>query len=119
MDSDRLIEAIDLLITRVEMFPVISAAGLKNKMYPDDNIAALHNRLGNIKHYVSDMSAAFNATDQFLSIRAAERELDEVGNSLLSLHQTSLLTDSQYQLLSQTLHELDELLRKSTDPEYT
>lgn len=118
MDSDHLLAGIDVLINRVNNIDSISAKGLKDTDFPDRVIASLHNHLGNIKHFVGDISAAFNATDQFLAIKAAERELDEASNDLLELHQNSLLNDYQYQKLAETSHELDEQFRRATDPEY-
>ncbi|MDQ3093611.1 MAG: hypothetical protein M3Q70_00330 [bacterium] len=118
MDHDATIESIDFLINRVNNIVSISAGGMKDTDFPDKVIASLHNHLGNAKHMVNDMTAAFNATDQFLSIKAAEKELDEAAADLLELHQHSLLNDWQYQHLAHYAHDLQDLLSNATDTEF-
>lgn len=86
-------------------------------MFPDHTIAALHNHLGNISHMTDDSSAAFNATDQALAFSGALRELGEVEENLLALHQTEHLTDSEYQFVSERVYELKEKLKAAEDPE--
>ena len=119
MDSDALLEKINDFISQINRVDSISEAGLKQTDFPDKVILSLHNHLGNAKHYISDETTAFNATEQFISITHAERELNELRDDLLLLKQHDVIAESDFELLSIAAYEVDELLRKITDPEYT
>lgn len=119
MDNDRLLEHIEDFVAHVNTVSEISEAGLKNTPFPDEVIASLHNHIGNVKHYVSDELTAFNATEQYLSLKAAINELGAMGDDLFQLHHKSAIGDLLYQDLNRRIHELDQLFRKAIDPEYT
>lgn len=119
MDGDKIQTAIDHLIDRINTVPTINAEGLKNTPFPDNVIASMHDHLGNCKHYISDISQAFNASEQFVSIKNAERELSEASDDLFKLHAELKLPDLEYEVIMKLFKEVDELLREATDPEYT
>jgi hypothetical protein len=48
----------------------------------------------------------------------AEREMGEITENLLVLHQAGIMKDASYQYLSQATHEVAELLHKASDPDY-
>lgn len=119
MDGDRLELAIDRLIDRINTVNSISADGLKGTAFPDEVIASMHDHLGNCKHYIYDVTFAFNASEQFVSIEHATRELEEASDDLFKLHAELKLPDLEYETLNLLFHEVAELLKKATDPEYT
>ena len=118
MDIDNLKAAIDRLLSQVGGFQELNVEGLKNTMFPDHVIFALHNHLGNIRQLIYESGGAFNATDQVLAFKGAEREMGEITENLLVLHQAGIMKDASYQYLSQATHEVAELLHKASDPDY-
>ncbi len=119
MTEDSLTESIELLIKRIGDIDSIGSGGLTGAMYPDDMITSLHNHLGNIKHLTDDSKAAFNATDQHLSIVAAYKELGELGDNLMSLHLGNIISNAQYEHLARSIHDVAEHLKKASDPDYS
>ncbi len=107
------------LIERVNSYPEINESGLKNTDFPDRTIASLHNHLGNMKQYISGISTAFNATEQSLMIKNAEKDLNEVGSDLFELHQRGAMSNSVYSALNVIAKELEELLSKQFDSDFS
>lgn len=119
MQDDVYMSSIDTLISSVNAVESVSELGLKNRPFPDDTIASLHNHLGNIKHYLSGVTSAMNASDQFLMVKEAEKELTEVSDDLYVLHHKDVLSDASFSKLTERVHETDELLRSASDPDFT
>lgn len=119
MGSDRLVESINVLIDQVNGVDSIAVGKINTDvMFPYHIIASLHNHLGNIKQFVSEGASAFNASDQFLALNSALKELGEVRENLLQLHQTNVISDALYQYLDTSTRGVVEQLSQATNPEY-
>lgn len=118
MQGDYLQEAVDELIRDVNSNSQISEAGLKEAMYPDDLILAIHNHLGNIKQMVSSEVTAFNASEQFEINKATQRELEELSSNLFSARQTDLISEVIYNGLNEKIRNITKVISDLTDPEY-
>lgn len=118
MVEDILQEHMSELIRSINAIPAISADGLKDKMFPDDLIASLHNHLGNANQYISSSRAAMNGAEQFMSFESAQKELESVDSDLFKAHQTQLIGDYDYNQLADQTHQLVDLLSDMEDPEY-
>jgi hypothetical protein len=120
VDSDAVLTKINEFIDQINRISAINESGLSQGYNVTDKlILSLHNHLGNAKHYISDETFAFNATEQYISIVHAQRELAEVIDDLFSLKQQDVINELDYDQLNITAHELDEQLRKAIDPEFT
>jgi hypothetical protein len=116
--KDIFIDKINALIDAVNRVAAINELGLKNTDFPDLKIASLHNHLGNIKHYLGGATVAFNASEQFMILKEAERELEEVQNDLYELHHGDVINSRTYANLLECVADVDELLRRATDPDF-
>lgn len=86
--------------------------------FPDKNIARLHNKLGNAKHYISNENASFNGTDQILSLKYAQQAIKNVADELFILYQRGVLNLQEYNSLNDSVHQLDIALNNAVSPEY-
>lgn len=118
MGSEYLMQLIDTLIDDVNGTPQISADGLQGAMYPDDLIITLHSHLGNLKQLADSSVTAFNGTEQFLSLQAAQKELEHVDSNLFNAFNTGLIEDNRYQRLAEQTHALKDVLADEMDPEF-
>lgn len=119
MDSDTLLQKINECIAQINRVDAITESGLRKTDYPDKVILSLHNHLGNAKHFISDETVAFNATEQYISITHALRELSEVRDDLFNLKQQDVINELEFELLNNAVVDVDELLRKAIDPEFS
>lgn len=87
--------------------------------FPNRTIASFHNHLGNVKQFVSDEDVAFNAAEQFLSLKSAINEVQAALEDLFLLHHKDALGIEFYRSLEQKLMAIDESLRSKTDTDYT
>ena len=119
MDENPLHLAIDGLTRSINTIPTISSEGLYDQKFPDELITELHNHLGNVRQLIYASSSAFNAIEQFLILKDAQKELGEVGNRLFAAHQNNMLSDTLYDNLAGQIITLEGLLSDTVDPEYT
>lgn len=119
IDDDTLQEALDELIRDINGTPAISAEGLKESMFPDDLIAAIHNHLGNTRQLLSPASGSFNASDLSVAYTSAQKELEELSSNLFSASQTSLIDTYTYQKLERDIRRIIDLVSDLTDSEYS
>lgn len=106
------------LITNVSQIPALQPAELGNVMYPSDIILALHNHLGNIKQLLNGSLTASNGTDKYYALKGAEKELDELGDTISSAAYTGLITNEQYPSLRDKAEELARAIHDEVDTDY-
>ena len=119
MDTSPIVREVDSLIERINSIDSISAKGLQNQRFPDEVIASLHDHLGNCKHYISDVDSAFNASEQFTSIKSGINELEDATEDIRKLHDKLTFSDYEFRAIIDMMHDLEEKLKTMTDPEYT
>ena len=118
MNNEQILKLVNLFIDKVNRNDDISVEGLRTTDFPDKNIARLHNKLGNVKHYVSNEQSSFNGTDQVLSLKYAQQALKDASDELCTLQQRSVINLQVYNSLNDDIHHIDDVLNKTMIPEY-
>lgn len=118
MAEDTLQDLMVELTRRINECPGISAEGLHDTLFPDDLISAIHNHLGNANQLVSSSYEAANGAEQFTALKAAQKELDALRDSLLAATQTNLLGEESHREIDAKIVTLMEVISDTTDPEY-
>lgn len=119
MEDLGLLASIDEIIAHVSRVGQLNGRELGSSEFPDRVIASFHNHIGNIKQYVSDEELAFNAAEQFLSLKSAINEVQAAIEDIFLLHHKDALAQSDYRSLEQKLMAFDQQLRRVTDLDYT
>ena len=119
MDDQLLLALVNQLIFYVSGIEQLQLHDGTFQEFPDRTIASFHNHVGNVKQFVSDEDVAFNAAEQFLSLKSAINEVQAALEDLFLLHHKDALGTEFYQSLEQKLLAIDENLRSKTDVDYT
>lgn len=118
MGEDTIIQAIQRVVADIESNPVINSEGLRNTMYPDHLIVAMHNHLGNVYQIVTSSKEAMNGTEQFMAMQHAQKELDEMSSNLFKAKMTGLISPTQYESLAAKIRDVSAEIKGSVDTEY-
>lgn len=118
MGEDTLHELIKDLITAIESYESLNDEGLKQAMFPDDLILAIHNHLGNAYQLIGSAEEAFNGAEQTIAYRSAQNELDALSNNLFSAQQTGLIGEASFRSLDNKIRNIKGLISDFIDPEY-
>lgn len=114
-----LLVSIDQLIMLVGGIASVNAHGLGEEELVDHVVVSLHDHLGKLKQFASAHRSSFNASEQYLVLSSAAKELDGVRNNLLVLRQEGIVTHREFDIIERTLAEISNLIQQEIDPEYT
>ncbi|MDQ3065217.1 MAG: hypothetical protein M3Q36_03015 [bacterium] len=118
MNDNPLLLNIAELTESITSLPGLGVVGVDNAEDRKKIILELHNHLGNVRQKIEASMNAINGTEQFLILKDAQKELDELDNRLLEAHQLSLLTDEHYEHLAEKVRHIKNLISDSLDTEY-
>lgn len=118
MGDNTLDESVKELISTINSYDAISEAGLKNVMFPDDLIVAIHNHLGNINQFISSANGAFNGSEQASAYNSALTEAKALSDNLFSAQQTGLISEATFRSIDIKIRAIMESIGDLVDPEY-
>lgn len=118
MGEDTLQDSVIELINAINSYDSISAVGLKDTMFPDDLILAIHNHIGNVNQFIGSASEAFNGAEQSVAYKSAQTELDALSSNLFSASQTGLIGEPIFRNLDNKIRNLISRISDVSDPGY-
>lgn len=116
--GDDLKEDARLLVELINSYDSIGSKAIKNVMFPDDLIAAIHNHLGNVYQLIDSAAEAFNGAEQSLAYKHAQNELSALSNNLFTASQTGLISEPTFRSIDSKINALAGKISDITDPEY-
>lgn len=118
MGRDDFTDAIKRMLHIISVTPKLTPQNLGVKTEDGEIIDAVHNHVANAHQLVQATKEAVNGAEQYLALKAAQEELEELNSVLFSAHQANLLNENEYINLLQESQLLIDLLSDFSDPEY-